>query len=188
MESASRTCPSTTAPPPSRRQRLLPRGRPGQRARRAAAARLPLLLAHVPRPDPPALGRLPRHRPGLSRVRPQRGAGPVRVRLHLRPPGRRGRRPARPARNRHVRDLRDGLRRAVGFRLALRHPERLSAIIVQNAPLYPVGAAGLVGHPGPVLGGRVRRAPPGRALLPGPGRAARPVPVRRPGPLADRPG
>ncbi|HKB37155.1 MAG TPA: alpha/beta hydrolase [Gemmataceae bacterium] len=26
---------------------------------------------------------------------------------------------------------------AVGFRLALRHPERLSAIIVQNAPLYP---------------------------------------------------
>ena len=26
---------------------------------------------------------------------------------------------------------------AVGFRLALRHPERLSAIVVQNAPLYP---------------------------------------------------
>ena len=26
---------------------------------------------------------------------------------------------------------------AVGFRLALRHPERLTAIIVQNAPLYP---------------------------------------------------
>ncbi len=26
---------------------------------------------------------------------------------------------------------------AVGFRLALRHPEQLSAIIVQNAPLYP---------------------------------------------------
>ena len=26
---------------------------------------------------------------------------------------------------------------AVGFRLALRHPERLSAIIVQNAPLHP---------------------------------------------------
>jgi pimeloyl-ACP methyl ester carboxylesterase len=26
---------------------------------------------------------------------------------------------------------------AVGFRLALRHPDRLSAIIVQNAPLYP---------------------------------------------------
>ena len=25
----------------------------------------------------------------------------------------------------------------VGFRLALRHPDRLSAIIVQNAPLYP---------------------------------------------------
>src|SRR5262249_56696551 len=25
----------------------------------------------------------------------------------------------------------------IGFRLALRHPERLSAIIVQNAPLYP---------------------------------------------------
>jgi len=25
----------------------------------------------------------------------------------------------------------------VGFRLALRHPERLSAIIVQNAPLHP---------------------------------------------------
>jgi pimeloyl-ACP methyl ester carboxylesterase len=26
---------------------------------------------------------------------------------------------------------------AVGFRLALRHPERLSAIVVQNAPLHP---------------------------------------------------
>lgn len=26
---------------------------------------------------------------------------------------------------------------AVGFRLALRHPERLSAIIVHSAPLYP---------------------------------------------------
>jgi pimeloyl-ACP methyl ester carboxylesterase len=26
---------------------------------------------------------------------------------------------------------------AVGFRIALRHPERLTAIIVQNAPLYP---------------------------------------------------
>ena len=26
---------------------------------------------------------------------------------------------------------------SAGFRLALRHPERLSAIIVQNAPLYP---------------------------------------------------
>ena len=84
---------------------------PGRRARRAPAARLPFVFAHVPRPDPPALGRLPRHRPGLSRVRPQRRAGPVRVRLHLRPPGRRGRRPARAARNRQVRDLRDGLRR-----------------------------------------------------------------------------
>jgi len=42
--------------------------RAGQRARRAPAARLPFLFAHVPRPDPPALGRLPRHRPGLSRV------------------------------------------------------------------------------------------------------------------------
>jgi pimeloyl-ACP methyl ester carboxylesterase len=31
---------------------------------------------------------------------------------------------------------------AVGFRLALRHPEQLSAIIVQNAPLYPWGRQG----------------------------------------------
>jgi pimeloyl-ACP methyl ester carboxylesterase len=31
---------------------------------------------------------------------------------------------------------------AVGFRLALRHPERLSAIIVQNAPLYPAEPRG----------------------------------------------
>ena len=44
------------------------------------------------------------------------------------------------------------------------------------------------GPPWASTGRRVRRAPPGRALLPGPGRAARPVPVRRPGPLADRPG
>jgi pimeloyl-ACP methyl ester carboxylesterase len=53
----------------------------------------------------------------------------------------------------HLADVVDGLREqlgigtfaiyamdfgaAVGFRLALRHPERLSAIIVQNAPLHP---------------------------------------------------
>src|SRR5215472_6187029 len=69
-------------------------------------------------------------------VRAQRGAGPVRVQLHLR----------------HLGDVVDGLLEqlaigkfaiyvmdfgaAVGFRLALRHPERLSAIIVQNAPLH----------------------------------------------------
>src|SRR4029077_5930918 len=46
---------------------------------------------------------------------------------------------------------------AVGFRLALRHPERLSAIIVQNAPLYlwepraggpPWASTGRTGPPG----------------------------------------
>ena len=55
-----------------RRQHLLPRGRPGGRARRAAAARLSDLVAHVPQPDPGARRPLPRDRAGLSGLRPER--------------------------------------------------------------------------------------------------------------------
>jgi pimeloyl-ACP methyl ester carboxylesterase len=44
----------------------------------------------------------------------------------------------------------------VGFRLALRHPGRLSAIIAQNAPLYPKSR----GAGGPPWAGTGRTGPP----------------------------
>ena len=70
-------------PPPHRhdrrREHLLPRGRPAGRARPAAAARLPDLLAHVPQPDPGPRRPLPRDRAGLSGLRPERHAGPRRL-------------------------------------------------------------------------------------------------------------
>ncbi len=38
-----------------------------------------------------------------------------------------------------LRDVRDGLRAPVGYRLALKHPERVSALIVQNGNAYEEG-------------------------------------------------
>ena len=43
------------------------------------------------------------------------------------------------ARRRQLRDVRDGLRRAVGWRLALKHPERVTGLIVQNGNAYEEG-------------------------------------------------
>jgi pimeloyl-ACP methyl ester carboxylesterase len=64
----------------------------------------------------------------------------------------------------------------IGFRLALLHPERLSAIVAQKAHI-PGREAGLVDHRGPVLGRRVSPAPPGLALLPAPPRCPDPRPA-----------
>ena len=81
-------------------------------ARRAAAARLSDLVAHVPQPDPGAGGPLSRDRARLSRLRPERHAGPREVRLHVRPLRRTRRRPARSTRRHALRDVCDGLWRA----------------------------------------------------------------------------
>ena len=75
----------------------------------------------------------------------------------------------------------------VGFRLALRHPERLSAIIAQNAPLYPEKPQGWwrlwagTGQTGPRRTAR-------RGVVSNRGGTARSVRLRRRGPVADRPG
>ena len=103
-----------------RRADLLPRGGAEGRPARAAAARVPVVVAHVPQPDPGAGGPVPRRRPGLPGLRPQRHARAGRVRLHLRPPGRRDRRVHGARRPRPLRALRPGLRRA--GRLPARRP------------------------------------------------------------------
>src|SRR6516162_185048 len=80
-------CVSRDAPPNHdgrRRKNLLPRGRSKGRPDSLAVARLPDVLAHVPQSDPVPSGRLPRHRAGLSRVRPKRRAPLQVVFLYLR--------------------------------------------------------------------------------------------------------
>jgi pimeloyl-ACP methyl ester carboxylesterase len=128
--------------------------------------------SYAPRPDPQALRRLQRHRPGPPRHSAVRSAcdytfdhlanvvdgllaqlGIGRFRNHLMDFG-----------------------APIGFRLALLHPERLSAIVAQKAHI-PGREAGLVDHRGPVLGRRVSPAPPGLALLPAPPRCPDPRPA-----------
>ncbi|CAA9561554.1 MAG: Hydrolase, alpha/beta fold family, partial [uncultured Thermomicrobiales bacterium] len=74
----------------------------------------------VPRPDPPSGRPLPPGRPRLPRLRSERCPKPGRLRLHLRPSGRRGGRLPLRARDRSLQPLRPGLRRA--GRLPARHP------------------------------------------------------------------
>ena len=76
----------------------------------------------------------------------------------------------------------------VGFRLALRHPERLSAIIAQNAPLYPEKPQGWWATLGRYWAdGSASHREASRSYLDR-GGTARPVRLRRRGPVADRPG
>lgn len=87
----------------------------------------------------PARRPVPPRRTGLSRVRAQRRTQPHGVRVHLRPPSR-GRRPFHPgSRVDQVHPRRAGLRRPGGFRLAIAYPERLEALIVQNAVAHEDG-------------------------------------------------
>jgi hypothetical protein len=177
--------------PVGRRRRgvgLLPRGGPAGPAHHPAAARLPVLLADVGAAADPAGRRFPPHRAGLPGLRPQRRARPVRLRLHLRPPGRDHRALHRTARPGPVHPVHAGLRR----------PDRLPA--GDRAPGPGAGddraergrargrARPAVGHPPGVLGG-----PPGPR-----GGAARELLLARrhqaaarrqqPGPAAVRPG
>lgn len=94
-----------------RRQGVLPRSRPAGRAG-SAAARLPDLVAHVPRADSAPRRALPRDRARLSGLRPERPATAGKLRLQLRQPGRHRRQAHRQARPGPVRHLRAGLRRS----------------------------------------------------------------------------
>ncbi len=95
-----------------RREDLLSRGRPEERPHRAAAPRLPDLVADVPQPDA-AVGRpLPRDRAGLPRFRPERHAGAGSLQLYLRQSRQGDRRVHRNPRPDALRAVRAGLRRA----------------------------------------------------------------------------
>ena len=101
--------------------------------------RIPNLIAHVPQPHPGLWRILSRHRTRLSGLRPERYAGLHQVRLHVRSLCR----------------LVDGLLNQlevkryamyvmdygapVGWRLALKHPERVTGLIVQNGNAYEEG-------------------------------------------------
>src|SRR5271165_6516336 len=52
-----------------------------------------------------------------------------------------------------------------GFRLAVKHPERITALISQNGNAYEAGLSGLEPDPG-LLAGRLARQPGGVARLP----------------------
>ena len=112
-----------------------PKGRPDD----PAVARLPDLLAYVPQPDPGPGRRVPPGRPGLPRLRPQfdphvdqfdytfdkladvvekftEKVGLKKYTLYVQDYG-----------------------RPVGYRLAVRHPERVTALVVQNGNAYEEG-------------------------------------------------
>src|SRR5262249_34938276 len=90
--------------------RLLPRGRTEGRPGAALAARIPDQLADVPQPDPGPGRRVPRGRPGLSRLRTQLHAAARQVRLYVRQPCPGDRRVHRGRRAEEVRPVRAGLR------------------------------------------------------------------------------
>ena len=121
------------------RRCLLPGGRPRGRADRAPAARVSDLIPHVPQPDPAARGSLPCDRAGLSGLR--RSAAPDHKTFAYT--------------FGHYADIVDSLLTQlgvkdyaiylmdygapVGYRLALKHPERVTALIVQNGNAYEEG-------------------------------------------------
>ena len=102
-------------------------------------ARLPDLLADVPQPDPGPGRRVPPGRPGLSRLRPQFGPAVDKFDYTFD----------------NLADVMDkftekvGLTKyalyvqdygaPVGYRLAVRHPERVTGLVVQNGNAYDEG-------------------------------------------------
>lgn len=127
-----------------RDQGALPRGGPCG-ARRASAARLPCLVAHVPRSDPSPVRHLSPHRAGLSRVR--HSVVPARTEFgytfdHVADVV--GTAAAQLGVGKFTMYVMCGA--PIGYRLALRRPDQLCAIVMQNAPLYP--EAPTAGGPG----------------------------------------
>ena len=118
-------------------EHLLSRGGRARRAEAAAAARLPDLRPHVPRPDPAARRPLPHRRARSAGLRPVRHAGPKANTFD------------------HIADTIDRFTEIVGFdryavyvfdygaptgfRLAVKHPDRITAIISQNGNAYEEG-------------------------------------------------
>ena len=52
----------------------------------------------------------------------------------------------------------------VGYRLALKHPERVTALIVQNGNAYDRGAEGVLGSDKGILGRWLAREPRGAKI------------------------
>ena len=104
-----------------------------------ASARLPVVIAHVPQSHPDARRSVPRHRTRPSRLRLLGGAGQRPVQVHVRPPGGSRRRVRRSTESPTLCDLRFDYGAPVGLRLALAHPERVTAIISQNGNAYEEG-------------------------------------------------
>ena len=128
-------------PPDDRARRdrdLLPRGGPAGRARGAAPARLPVLVVPVPRACMPALGdRWRLLAPDLPGLRLQRHAGPGRLPA-TRSTATRTSSSASPTRcglERYALYLHD-YGSQIGLRLAMRAPERVAALIIQNGDIY----------------------------------------------------
>ena len=90
----------------------------------------------------PALGRqVPRRRPGLPRLRPQLDADSHdKFTVHLRQPGEGDRRVHREVGLTKYALYVQDYGAPVGYRLAVKHPERITAIVVQNGNAYDEGS------------------------------------------------
>src|SRR5262249_16305998 len=118
---------------------LLQRGRSEGRADASPAARISLFIADVRAALRPAFRSLSPCRARLPGLRTQRLAGPEAGRLHVRPHRVRDRRFHAGGGLIALHAVCAGLRGPVGFRMALAHPERVEALIVQNAVAHNEG-------------------------------------------------
>ena len=118
---------------------LLPRGRRKRRADASPAAWISLFIADVRASLCPALRPLS---PGCARLpglRTQRLAGPENIRVHVRPLGRDHESLRRSARAHAYTLYMQDYGGPVGFRMALAHPDRIEALIVQDAVAHNEG-------------------------------------------------
>jgi alpha/beta hydrolase family protein len=118
---------------------LLQRGRPERRADTSPAARTSLIIADVRASVRPAFRSLSPYRARLPGFRTQRVAGPKNIRVYLRSLRRDHESLHRSSRALALHALHAGLRRPVGFRMALAHPDRIEALIIQDAVAHNEG-------------------------------------------------
>src|SRR5439155_16283382 len=125
----------------SRALDFLQRRRPEGRADASPAARISVIIADVRAALRPAFRSLSPCRARLPRLRTQRLAGPEKIRVYVRSLCRDHESLHRSARALALHALLAGLRRRgpVGFRMALAHPERIEALIVQDAVAHNEG-------------------------------------------------